>query len=359
MLAIDSIMRIGSRNGEEMTVDDMAAVREILESSAAIERFDRRRRPAAGKITYSSVDMLTTVLYIELKKTTLGGAVADLSDAGGQERLKALGMPRTDGRYRCPAKSTISDFINRIWPKLEPSLSEEMREVILGQPEEMFLTGDSTPLEASRYSERCAFNPHYQIRMDKCHIISANGIPLMYTHTGGNSGDCPELMKMLASMDGIDPKRVSGFAADGAYHSYAAYAEVFRKTGKVMAANQGKDAVFHKGVSWKSMLDRYSGHWREQGFVPAGHTVPERILRHLISHGDKHAAGVFLHNLDFRRGKRMKDALAKARHVCETMHFSMKRWMRFDVRGLRKEGVRQRISVRFFFAQILSIVTRN
>ena len=47
--------------------------------------------------------------------------------------------------------------------------------------------------------------------------------------------------------------------------------------------------------------------------------------------------------------------LEKARHVCETVHHAMKRWMNFDVRGLVGKNVKNRIGLRFLFAQILSM----
>jgi hypothetical protein len=108
MLLIDILKGINSRSGEEMTVEDMGRIRAFLESSEVIQRYDRQNRPRTGKITYSTVDKMTVMLYTELKKTTYSGAIADLRDAGGQERLKALGCPAATGcicvRWspRCP-----------------------------------------------------------------------------------------------------------------------------------------------------------------------------------------------------------------------------------------------------------------
>ncbi len=67
-------------------------------------------------------------------------------------------------------------------------------------------------------------------------------------------------------------------------------------------------------------------------------------------------AGAFLRNLDMRRGHRIARGYALKRRVCETVHRSIKRWLRFDVRGLRRESEEQRKSFRFFCAQILCTV---
>lgn len=252
----------------------------------------------------------------------------------------------------------MSTFVNRLWPRLQEGLMGEAVEAILGslQDRPLLWTCDSTPLEASRYSRVCVYNPHYEVRMDKCHIIMVNGIPLLFTHTGGNAGDNPELKRMLSSMHGLHPDRSVAFATDGAYHNFETYALVYRRTGKVMATNQGRDAVFHEDATWKNVLKRYRSMWANHDHVNPKLTNPDKILRYLMNHGQTELVGKFLHNLDLSRGKALKDAWAKARHVCETMHFDMKRWMNFDVRGLRKEGREQRMSLRFFLCQLLSMV---
>ena len=357
MLLIDNLKGINSKSGEEMAVEDMGRIRAFLESSEVIQRYDRQNRPRTGKITYGTVDKMTVMLYTELKKTTYSGAIADLRDVGGQERLKALGMPCRDGVYLCPVESTMSDFVNHTWPKLQPELSREMSEAILASEDSgLFFTCDSTPLEASRYSSRCHYNKHYEIRMDKDHIIMVNGHPICSSHTGANDSDYNELISLLGKMEGFNPARVRGFATDGAYHGFTAYADVFVKTGKVMATNQGVDAVFHPEASWKNIVNTYSRFWKRPDFRPVKYVRPEEILRFLINNGKKELVGKFLHNLDFMRGKAIKDQYANDRHICETVHFEAKRWMRFDVRGLHERTAKNRISLRFFFVQILSMI---
>lgn len=352
--------RVGNRSGEELSMDDLALMRKVLESSDAIRRFDEGRRPRTGKLTFGTVDMLMVMLYTEINKTTYGGAIAQLRDFGGEERLSRMGMPFEKGIRRCPSKATMSNFVNRIWPRLSEELIAEMsRAIVEHLPVGSLLwTCDSTPLEASRYSPSCAYNPHYEVRMDKCHIIMVNGYPVMFTHTGGNAGDNPEMKAMLSSMDGLAPSMSVAFATDGAYHNFESYALVYRKTGKVMATNQGVGAVFHPEASWRMVLGRYQRMWRNRDYVLPRDTNPDGILRYLMSHGCTELVGKFLHNLDLMRGRGIKDAWSKARHVCETVHFNAKRWMDFDVRGLRREGRKQRISLRFFFCQLLSTLFR-
>ena len=157
MLAIAEKLRIQERSGEELKIEDLGPIIGMLRSSDAIKRFDYLRTPKGRELRYDTVQMLTVCLYMEIRKMTLGGVISDLSDIGGQERLKGLGMPCSDGRYLCPSKSWISDFMNKVWPDLEESLGKEMMGTILSSQDNGLFTCDSTPLEASRYSERCVF----------------------------------------------------------------------------------------------------------------------------------------------------------------------------------------------------------
>ena len=358
MLLLSNLVRIGNHSGEELSMDDFGLIRRLFESMTAPKRFDEGRRPRTGELTYSSVDMLMICTYVEVRKTTYGGAVTDLRDVGGQERLKALGMPMRKGEYRCPSKSTISDFVNKTWPKLRDSISEEIRAGILEMlaATGILITVDSTPLEASRYSKRCSYSPHYEIRMDKSHIVMLCGFPFIQSRTGANDSDYKELFRLLEAMDGINPSRVRGFATDGSYHGFEAYAEVFMKTGKVMATNQGIDAKYHEEAEWKDIESAYSKMWRNPDFKVPKYVTPEQKLRYLIRHGKSELVGMFLHNLDYRRGEKLKAQWSLERHVCETRHFQAKRWLRYDVRGLKGDSVEDRISLRFFLVQVLSLI---
>jgi hypothetical protein len=350
--------RIVNRSGEELKSTDFRLIRGVIESSETIRAYDLRRSPKTGKITYSTTDCVVVLLYKEIRKTTMSGAIADLHDAGGQERLENLGMPLVDGVRRCPVESTMSKFVNEHWPRIEAALSEEMCRAVMrelsGEP--LFFTCDSTPLEASRYSKRCAYNPHYEIRMDKEHILMVNGHPLHHLRTGGNDSDYVNFLRLLEKMDRVDPASVRGFSTDGAYHGFSAYVGVLLKTGKVMATNQGTDAVYHPEASWSAIRKAYGRQWKRNDYVPLKHRKPSEVLGYLVKCGKEELVGKFLHNLDLARGKAIKAQWARERHVCETVHYDAKRWIRFDVRGLPERTAGNWTTLRFFFVQLLSTV---
>ena len=358
MLLLSMAERITERSGEELQSTDFPIIRRVIESSSTVRDYDLRRAPRTGKITYSIADCIVVLLYKEVKKTTMSGAIADFKDSGGQERLKNLGMPLVDGAYRFPVESTMSMFVNGHWPKIEADLCAEMCQAIMDMQsgQQLLFTCDSTPLEASRYSKRCVYNPHYEIRMDKEHIIMVNGHPIHHIRTGGNDSDYTNFLKLLERMDRVDPASVRGFSTDGGYHGFSAYVEVFMKTGKVMATNQGVDAVFHPEATWGAVKRAYGRLWKRSDFVPSRYMKPRGILEYLVKCGKMELVGKFLHNLDFMRGKAVKARLAKERHVCETVHYDAKRWIRFDVRGLHDKTVENWTTLRFFFVQLLCTV---
>ena len=93
--------------------------------------------------------------------------------------------------------------------------------------------------------------------------------------------------------------------------------------------------------------------WRLPDYKPG--SSRRGILRFLIRRGRAEEVGEFLRNLDMRRGW-VQRLCAQQRHVCETVHRAMKRWLQFDVRGLRRESEPQRMSMKFFAAQILCTI---
>jgi hypothetical protein len=121
-----------------------------------------------------------------------------------------------------------------------------------------------------------------------------------------------------------------------------------------MESNIAKHSVFHDERKWEYIEGLYSKQWKERDYLPKA--TPASKLNFLTRKGFKKPVGMFLRNLDMSRGKRISNIYAKSRHVCETVHRAMKRWMNFDVRGLRKESDSQRKSFKFFTAQVLCTI---
>lgn len=221
----------------------------------------------------------------------------------------------------------------------------------------VLLTCDSTPVEASRYSEHASFNPHYRICMRKAHIIMADGVPLVWSVTNGNVGDNPEFRNLLAR---LDRTRMFGsyMLTDGGYDSWESYVDVYTNTGLVMSSNTGINAIFHDESTWDKLLRLYNSMSKKSDFKPQKYVTKDYILRFLIRHGQRERVGWFLRNMDIMRGNEMHREYARRRHICETVHRAMKRWVNFDIRGICGRFVDRRIMLKMVFCTMLCLFFR-
>jgi hypothetical protein len=73
-------------------------------------------------------------------------------------------------------------------------------------------------MKASRYNSEAAFNPHYNIGMDKSHILMADGYPLYQIHSDGGANDAPFAEPFIDRLPGahLAPGRM-GFHANCGY----------------------------------------------------------------------------------------------------------------------------------------------
>ncbi len=348
------------RSTGRITSKGMWPLIDILRSSEVLMRFDRERARSNGALKYTSVQMITVITYIEIKKLTYDEYETSVQGRGGQTILKNLGMPiGPDGRRMAPSRGWISTFRNHEYSVFRFSLEKEMQESILSRFREgdacFTLTVDSTPLEANRYSKWADYNGHYDIWMAKAHIIMIRGIPLFYTFTNGNKADGPEFIRLLEKYDGV-LLRGARFLNDGAYASHETYLKVFLKTGVVMSSNIRYDAVFHDEATFDKLIRAYNRLHNEPDFKPSKYVTPEYMLRYLSSHGYAEKVGWFLRNLDMSRGDRIHVQDALERHVCETVHHAMKRWVDLDVRGLNKRYVGKHLQIKLFICTMLCFV---
>ncbi len=342
--------RISVRSTKELNAKGIRRIYETVGSFHSIRKYEDGNAPKRGARTFSYVSLVTLCIYLEIMGLTYRGDISE-------NKLEAMGFPRRPdgGRgFLRPSPARISYFIRFEWPEMEKAVGREFVDAVLRSPGTKEFTADSTPMEASRYSRRYGYSPHYEIRMGKCHIIMCNGYPLVATFTDANASDCAELPKLLDKLpDGI--AGTSAFLSDGAYPSFGNYSAVFAKFGVVMASNPSSASVFHGKRSWAHLQNLHASFWRKDpAFRPKA--VPSAKIRYLIRNGKSQETGEFLRNLDMRRGRRLSAEYSRRRHVCECVHRAMKRWMCFDVRGLRRESENQRKSFKFFTAQVLSVI---
>ena len=123
--------------------------------------------------------------------------------------------------------------------------------------------------------------------------------------------------------------------------------------GCVLASGHSAGAVHHPEADWGGILKAYNGLRGERGFDPNRKNDADFVLRFLCANGRKELVGMHLRNLSMLADGD-SDAKDTRRHVCEAVHRAMKRWMRFDIRDLRRKTRTVRIRCRFLVAQLLS-----
>ena len=119
---------------------------EILESSEVLMRFDRERARSNGYLKFTSVQMISIITYIEIKKLTYDSYETAIKGRGGQIILKNLGMPvDPDGRRLALSRGWISTFRNHEYSVFRFDLEREMQDSIPEQtqlsPEQIVYRG--------------------------------------------------------------------------------------------------------------------------------------------------------------------------------------------------------------------------
>lgn len=348
--------RLDVRSTEEMTVDELCMLREILESSETVRRHVSAHRPRRGGRVFGLVPLLLLYMLMECRKTTYRGVIRNLSE----HDCICLGLVDEDGRPRRPSYATLNAFVNRTLALMASAIGDELAAAVLTTMPLKAYTLDSTPLQASRYNTDAEYSEHYQIRMDKAHILMADGYPLFMLHSGGNAADSPFAEPLIDRLPRTRPSRgAMEFHADGAYDAFLTYARVYLSTGAVLRCNQGTDAVYH-GVDEGAIRNAYARMWKLDGYDPHRKNDMDFMLRFLCRHGKEELVGKHLRDRSMRMNEDEADGKAKnVRHVCETMHRSMKRWVDLSIFRLVKRTKVARTQCRFLCLQLLSLLFRG
>ncbi len=339
-----------------VTSKELGNLYRLLDSSRALYEFDMGRRPRNRELKFTAVQMVMVLFYIEIRRMTIEAFLARAHGYNGQRVLANLGMPKDgDGRHLCPSLGWISDFRNHCYPEFRVGFEMEIQELVIGDGNGRVYTVDSTPAEANRYSVWADFTKHYQVKMAKAHIIMCGGVPARYRVTNGDRHDAPPFVRM---MEDLPNRRFEGslFLADGTYDGWECYISVYLRTGCVLSSNLRSNAKFHDEATWPKVLEAYNRMHRLDGFIPSSRATPDFIIRFIARNGKEELAGWFLRNLDYMRGNRIHTEHARKRHVCESVHRAMKRWVNLDVKGMCRRHAGRRLMLRLDFCTILCLM---
>lgn len=209
---------------------------------------------------------------------------------------------------------------------------------------------DSTPLEASRYCRNSIFNPHYELKMDKAHIMNLGNYPLFMIHSEGNENDMfygKSLIDIAQLMD-LHPKNV---LMDKGYDSIEMHTRIFEKLDALPVIQIRSNAVLNQAASKVHIQKWVNKLWKEGGAKCK--TFKEKLL-FLAGTRKRDVVGRYLRNQNILNQDSLEEIYRK-RSACERKHAHIKSIVKFDVVGYRKENRELYSVLHFITFQLMNL----
>ena len=362
----------------------------ILATSGTVEEAEKGR--CQSKCTYSVAQPFVINLIREAQCCPYDSVGSYLTSP----ICRALGLPKEGPFYKKPSAGELNGFVHNTWPRYQAAFSKEYaKAVILREFEKadgLLVTVDGTPLEASHFNRDAEFNGHYMLVMDRMHIVMVNGAPIYGIQTSGNTNDS-EVLGALCDLLNEHPE-IRGkikFMIDAGYDSFHCFSEVYFATGVIPQCVLRSNDVIHPEASLPALQRMYGRMYRLEGYDPYRKHDVDHVLRFLHRHGKGEYVGMYLHNCEMERqmseGRLVLEYMEESgeevpqdcgtsppiphdsgsndstpvrkdtdRQVCETMHHAMKRWIGFDIRGMRHCTRELVVGFKFGCCQLLSAI---
>lgn len=209
---------------------------------------------------------------------------------------------------------------------------------------------DSTPLEAGRYCKNSIFNPHYEVKMDKAHILNLGTYPLFMLHSEGNENDMfygKELIDIAHILD-LHPKNV---LMDKGYDSFEMHTRIFEKLDALPVIQIRSNAILNQAASESHIQKWVNKFWKEGG--AKCRTLKEKLL-FLAKTGKREIVGRYLRNQNIINKDGLEE-LYRKRSACERKHAHIKSIVKFDVVGYRKDSRELYSLVNFITFQLMNL----
>jgi hypothetical protein len=293
---------------------------------------------------YDPLLMLKLVVVKCFRQLTYRDTIASLSE----QDCRNLGSPRTGDGYHLPAPSTLHHFVKyRLKAEGFEMLMRIIGRTICRDSSETCGIIDSTPLEASRYNKDAAYNPHYQVKMDKAHIFHLGEFPLACCISGGTEADSVYVTPLVNAVKEMKTN-LTAVLADGGYDSFQIHADIFYHLNTRPYIEPRDNAVIQDEGTERRINHWVNKMWKLGGSI---HDSIQMKLKFLYEHDRSEQVGMYLRNqnlLDLEFG----ETYAR-RGECERTHNHIKSIVKFDLRGLKKDSKRLYVLMNFVVYQIL------
>lgn len=257
-----------------------------------------------------------------------------------------------DANYDIPAPSTLHHFMKyRLGTEgLQNLMMLIASEIMKYLKDEKNALVDSTPLAGAPHSEACRFNPHYNMKMDKAHILHLGNYPLFMLHSNGVENDMKygrELIE-IAHIIGIKPERV---LMDKGYDSYEMHTLIFEKLDATPIIQLRVSAVIAKVASDDKIKFWCNKYWKKGGNNCK--TIREKL--HFLTKTDKRdLVGQYLRNYNLEH-KEENEEFYRKRSDCERKNAHIKQTVKFDVVGYRDDSHALYSYVHFIVFQLMNL----
>ena len=157
---------------------------------------------------------------------------------------------------------------------------------------------DSTPIASTREDPDARYNPHYEIRMHKCHILLdvELGLPLNFDNSDGVAYDGNYLLSLVEESEKNLETIGEDCVADGNYGSFENHANMNMR-GMPLFINPAAADVYHPEANEDGMRREYQKFRGEDGWLPLDFISFRQIIEFLYLHGKLELVGMFFRNL--------------------------------------------------------------
>lgn len=271
---------------------------------------------------YSISSMIKLFIVMCFRQSSYEKTIASLTE----EESILLAFYDDNGVIKLPSQNTLHHFVK--YRLGEDGINEIMmivgeRILKLAQIKEAKI--DSTPLEASRYDKYADYNTHYGYKMDKGHITMVRTYSVFMTHTDGNSGDSPELIRHIEALKKMNAD-IDLYSADTGYKAFKNHADIWYHLNARPVIDYPKNAV----ISKEGEIDRID-HWVNKMWKKGGdvYANTEAKLKFLYENGRADEVGMYLRNQNMRDKSFLN--LYRKRGECKPKHGHIKDVVKFDI----------------------------
>ncbi len=156
---------------------------------------------------------------------------------------------------------------------------------------------DSTPIASTRKDPDARFNPHYKLKMHKCHLLLdvELGLPLDYEGSDGVAYDGSYLLPLVEEAEKNLETVAEDCVADGNYGSFENHANMNMR-GTPLIINPAVSDVFHPEAEENGLREEYLKFRHADGWLPPDFIGLRQIIEFLYLHGKVELVGMFFRN---------------------------------------------------------------